>query len=874
MGKTQKRKRNGNEHTKTVRGKEHDAARTSHQISLTDMKDWKWRDLWTPEWVGLLVIGIMLVIVPYFRGLYFDTDMMVVEQVLCLLILVTGIWKFVQSTRFRNTARFSGSRVGILYNPRHLYIFALLIPYLIGLWTAVAPYDNWMQLFRYFAYGIAFFIVAEALSRKRGADTFLQMAVQLSIGWTALFAIAATLGQVTYKDAVLGGRLSSVFQYPNTFGIIVAVGIVGGVLLTLRRTWWIQAVGGLFLIPMGYVFLLTLSRGAWMFFPIIYLLGMLLLPVRAQVAYIIHSVPLAAGTGLLLLALGTQLEGAAAGAVWLWTILSMLMGAIGYPLLAWFVTGRFMASAPLPSPAASETADEAAASRPGQARNGWRGLLPQSLLPIVIAAVLGCAVYAVLVNPAVRSLLPDAIEQRVAQINFETHSVIERGYFNQDAYEIYRDHVLFGAGGGGWRALFQQYQDYPYWSTQSHNYFSQLMVETGAVGLIVFAVIFLYYLWRGIRGHVNSGSTEERVARAYFLAVLLGLLGHSGIDFNMSFGYVGFLIFLALAAWQAKVPAQMGASHVQPQDKHAPSPAIARPLRLLSRALPVPVRVAQPAAFLLLLAVAALMIIPIQGFAEAQTSYAEVGKMLEAGEVEDALQKLERIVQKSPDHPSYHLTYGSVLVSIGAKQQEEQVLQKGLEHLRRSAELAPTNPQTLAQVAENLMRGGEGEEAFRYIRQALQYGPWDIQLYPIFMEIAYDIGDERLTKGDSEGAEAAWRAGLDALAQVGPMRESLDKLPETLNKGRAFGETEEMKLMAGKLHYRLGQFEEARHVLTPLQESQQEDIRRQAVLWSMAAEVYLGVPVEETNGYGTFLQHPDWGDELRQILTLQTLAKK
>jgi len=76
------------------------------------------------------------------------------------------------------------------------------------------------------------------------------------------------------------------------------------------------------------------------------------------------------------------------------------------------------------------------------------------------------------------------------------------------------------------------------------------------------------------------------------------------------------------------------------------------------------------------------------------------------------------------------------------------------------------------------------------------------------------------------------------------------------------------------LHYRLGRFEEARHVLTPLQESQQEDIRRQAVLWSMAAEVYLGVPVEETNGYGTFLQHPDWGDELRQILTLQTLAKK
>src|SRR5690606_17086416 len=112
----------------------------------------------------------------------------------------------------------------------------------------------------------------EALSRRPGAGEFLQACMQISIGWTALFAIAAAMGQVSFEDAVLHHRLSSVFQYPNTFGIILAVGTVGGLLLTLRRQWWLQALGGLFLVPMGYVFLLTYSRGAWLFFPLIYLL--------------------------------------------------------------------------------------------------------------------------------------------------------------------------------------------------------------------------------------------------------------------------------------------------------------------------------------------------------------------------------------------------------------------------------------------------------------------------------------------------------------------------------------------------------------------------------------------------------------------------
>lgn len=838
-----------------------------------------WRELLSPEWIGLLVIGIGLIIVPYFRGLYFDADMMVVEQILCFLLIVTGTWKFIEYRRSRNgwqTPRGTAQKGWPsqpdtrFYDARHLFIFILLIPYLIGFWTAVAPYDNWLQLFRYFAYAIAFFIVAEALSRKRGAKAFLQITIQVSIGWTALFAIAAALGQVSFDGAVWKGRLASVFQYPNTFGIILAVGMAGGLLLTLRRSWWAQAAGGLFLIPMGYVFLLTLSRGAWLYFLLIYLLGMLLLPLRAQWAYILHSVPLAAGVGTLLLVLGNRLEGASPGAVWMWILWSMILGSVGYPLLSRWWTGRLQER---PALASSEMAVTVTDAPQGQARNRWRGLMSQFMLPVVIAAVLGGAVYTVLESPAVQKLLPEAIANRVSEINIETHSVIERGYFNQDAYEIYRDHVIIGAGGGGWKALFQHYQDYPYWSTQSHNYFSQLIVETGTVGLILFAIIILYYLWRGFRRYLKGAVTEQRVVRAYFLVVMLGLLGHSVIDFNMSFGYVGFLIFLALAAWQAGTPADDQAGHLPTRGKNDEAVAYARPFRLLPRVLPIPVRFLQPATFLFLMTLVGFMIFPIHRYAQAHTIYSETGRMLKNGDVPAALNELENIIQQSPYHPSYHLTYGSVLVSIGKRQQDEQVLQKGLEHLQRTAELAPTNPQILAHVAQNYALAGEAEEAFRLIQQAMRYGPWDIQLYPLFMQIAYETGDQRFANGKARGASEAWQAGLDAFRQIGPMKESLHEFPPTLDKGRDFGETEEMKLWAGKLHYRLGQFQEAGNLLHPLQASKNEDIRRQAILWSMAVEVQLGTPVEQTAGFGTFAQHPDWGNELRQILQLATFSE-
>jgi O-antigen ligase len=49
------------------------------------------------------------------------------------------------------------------------------------------------------------------------------------------------------------------------------------------------------------------------------------------------------------------------------------------------------------------------------------------------------------------------------------------------AVEIVKDHPIIGAGAGGWEALYRQYQNYSYWTTETHSHFLQVWVETGTL---------------------------------------------------------------------------------------------------------------------------------------------------------------------------------------------------------------------------------------------------------------------------------------------------------------------------------------------------------------------------------------------------------
>jgi len=136
--------------------------------------------------------------------------------------------------------------------------------------------------------------------------------------------------------------------------------------------------------------------------------------------------------------------------------------------------------------------------------------------------------------------IPEAIANRIYDINLSTENVSYRIYFAKDGLEILKDYPLTGAGGGAWRNLYRQYQSIPYNTTEVHNFYVQYGTEAGIIGLVILSGLVILLVMSMIKG-IKSGSQYLYV---YIAAMLLFL--HSMIDFNLSLPAVAYILWMLI----------------------------------------------------------------------------------------------------------------------------------------------------------------------------------------------------------------------------------------------------------------------------------------------------------------------------------------
>lgn len=112
--------------------------------------------------------------------------------------------------------------------------------------------------------------------------------------------------------------------------------------------------------------------------------------------------------------------------------------------------------------------------------------------------------------------------------------------------KVVKDYPILGAGGGGWASLYEHYQNNPYTSRQVHNFFLQFLIEVGIVGFLIFMSFILYIFYKYIRGYVKRDKNEFENG-FFYLIIALSILVHSLLDFNMSYAFMGILVFIGLA---------------------------------------------------------------------------------------------------------------------------------------------------------------------------------------------------------------------------------------------------------------------------------------------------------------------------------------
>jgi len=89
-------------------------------------------------------------------------------------------------------------------------------------------------------------------------------------------------------------------------------------------------------------------------------------------------------------------------------------------------------------------------------------------------------------------LIPTSIVDKIKSISFKDRNFVERLVFYKDGLKIFLKSPIFGYGGGTWVSLYFMYQSYLYFTTQSHNYFLQVLLDTGLFG---FAILSSYLLF-------------------------------------------------------------------------------------------------------------------------------------------------------------------------------------------------------------------------------------------------------------------------------------------------------------------------------------------------------------------------------------------
>ncbi|SMB98146.1 Tfp pilus assembly protein PilF [Thermanaeromonas toyohensis ToBE] len=723
--------------------------------------------LWYLSFSALL---LLLFYPPFFRGLFFPVEQRWTLILATLAFVLTWLWKF------------SRREVGFLKSPLDYATLAMVMVYILSSLQPASRHLALAEVSKVTLYFLVFWLIVQLNRNQLTTSWILHSLYGAGIGVSLAGLLTAT-GIIYIKDGFVGGRIYSTLQYPNALAAyLMGISFLGFYLWgragNLPRLFY---AAGNYLLLM--VFLGTGSRGAYLVYPSTLTLYFLLTPKGSRLGFLAHlvatSVCALVGNRFLSLAVAQKFTGA-----WKWFFLGLAL-AVGLQVLGLGAV-RVLSST--------------------------RAYLVKLAALSILVLVAGIYAYSTVLTPAAsvqggsqvvvwEKFLPSQITQRIKDINLETKSSRERMEWTLDALRMLKERPLLGYGGGGWEAAYRQYQRYFYNSTQVHNYYAQLAVETGLVGITVIAALWLFFLFTAVKNYLFYQG-EHRLLIASLLAGALSLGLHAALDFDLALGAVSILLWSfwglmrSLERWRR-------------QEETLLSP------REFSR---VQVK------YISAVALAALFILVFSASFLAGTASAQEGlQAYQRGNLRVAASKLEEALKYDPFMASYAADLASIYLREG---RNAEALKLALQAIKQE----PYNYLLRMRLAEVYWALGEVEEAVAALKKARDLAPWVASTW------------ENLARGYVAGG--IWFLQQNQLGKAKEFfSEVLAMPPEIEQRLKLLGDLEKLHnekpgglnftpalhLEVGKAQYFLGQGKEAMENLTLA--AQRKDLEPEVKLW-------------------------------------------
>ncbi|MEC0227939.1 O-antigen ligase family protein [Paenibacillus alba] len=629
------------------------------------------------------------------------------------------------------------------------------------------------------------------------------------VGW---FAFMDTTNAYLYRDAIMtdsnGLRLTSVFQYANTYAaFLITLSLSALFFIVKSRKWYSILPHAFLLVPIIVSFWLTLSRGAIVVIPVVFLIMLFFFSISRQILALVQF-GLAFVTSLVILqkvtdiGIGLQKTPSASESWHGWSIL--LIASVVYTVLA--IVIQYFVGPWLERLTARLDAKKYAAF-----------ILPIAAIVIgVVGAIL------IISDTGFKNILPDNVKTRVENINFQQHSVLERGTFYKDAVKLWSDYPIIGAGGGAWASLYEKYQNNPYVSRQVHNFALQYLVEAGALGFLAFVGFVIAVLVFYIRSYIKS-SQEKRDQHFLFFIVMISLLVHSMIDFDLSYVYVGVILFLALGSMLSN--------------------SSSAPLRLKSTS------VAIHKAFPALLAVLSIVVFFISAtLVSANSSYKQTLEVItKSQDYNQIVTPLDKAISLHPAHPDYLLTgqisrIGILLQVYNQMQKEDPSKADGFfnqaqDLLTQLLKKEPHNRYVATQQLNMYLMKGKKQDALDWSNtQMIPNYPWYTEMYEKSISLNIELADQAKEKNNTQEFNARLDSALATYKEVLTRIDSLKNLPKEQAQGREFVVTPGMALSVGQISYMRGDYAGAAANIQPhITDNLDDQTNRVLIRWYLVA---------------------------------------
>lgn len=638
---------------------------------------------------------------------------------------------------------------------RGLFFAADLLPYQVAgsIIMAVVLVDTWVRrqpllggpvayafLWVTLAYGIS---VPVAASRTQAIQGFARYAMFFGVYWiswyiaresrisrnlviyaglagsvaVALIGLLSAGNLIDFPGAVVGSRISSTLQYPNALAaFMMFFSIVGFTMWVLAEDVTARILLSLAVYCEVLVFLSSYSRGGWVVYPfsVVALLALTPKEFRAKLVFAICST--LTSVLLVLRQFVTALETKHPGS----TLKYALYGALTACLIqaGYYVYKRI--SSELLAPAARKVV-------------AWAAGCYAGLTFLVYLAML-LAQYGV----GLKGVLPASIMKRISSISLDDPSFLTRAFSTKDALRIFLDYPLLGRGAGAWNALYHGYQIVLYWTTEVHNHFAQVLVETGVLGFAGYISVWLllsYSVLKSLLPYARS-SDESVGGRSSFSArdrmrlwgLFVGVISvgiHSAMDFELSLPGVAYGVWAMMGVIAAQI------------EKSGRYPRFDWYLGRTRRAV----------SYVLVALVLVSVFVPSFLFQRA----AYYGSLGASAMMNHDFLRAEALFQAArrldPFTGSYLVDIGQCYAARGLLEKRPELIEKAVAAFRQARLLEPYNVNYIVQMTDVLAASGRFLEGAEFAKSLTELVPLDVRSYETFVRLSVSSYVDAVLKG-------------------------------------------------------------------------------------------------------------------------------